>query len=268
MRVRIVAPNHKRWACPPIAIALVRQAYLEVLEQVQRDIRRELADWLPLRADATPYEKLRRLYGELADLVKPRQLAMLERATQSILESVQYDLKQVPGIDAGRLMSGGYHTLHLFKERNARLIKTIGSDQLDKVARVLSNPHVTELHREGTAKVLEQAFNVEPARAEFWAVDQTLKLHAQVNENRQVACGIVGYYWRDSGDEAVRPRHRFLAEQSDNGRIFLWSDPPIVSEPGKPIRKAHPGGDFRCRCIADPAIEGDSGEYEPAEDVE
>ena len=46
----------------------------------------------------------------------------------------------------------------------------------------------------------------------------------------------VRYVWRTQRDERVRTSHRM-----NEGRIFLWSDPPDTGDPGE---------DYNCRCEA------------------
>jgi SPP1 gp7 family putative phage head morphogenesis protein len=234
--------------------------YQSALAELQNWIVQEFHDWLSVRTDswredATPYSKLRRIYGKLGELVRPKELGMIERAAQSIRSNVETSLERVPGIDRAKLLHGGQARIVKFRERNARLITEIGKQHLDRVAKLLESSDVASLHVKGIAEKLQAAFDISESRAEFWARDQTLKLNAEVTKDRQTSVGIEEYFWRDSGDEAVRLRHKELAEMSNRGIAFRWDDPPpIVSEPGQPERRAHPGGDYQCRCTAEPKL--------------
>lgn len=53
------------------------------------------------------------------------------------------------------------------------------------------------------------------------------------------------YIWTTRRDNRVRPDHARL-----EGRICSWNDPPIVDL--RSGRRAHPGGDYNCRCSASP----------------
>ena len=52
------------------------------------------------------------------------------------------------------------------------------------------------------------------------------------------------YVWRTRRDERVRSSHRM-----NDGRVFLWSDPPATE---------HPGEDYNCRCEAVPFVAGET----------
>ena len=71
--------------------------------------------------------------------------------------------------------------------------------------------------------------------------DQTQKLIAQLNQQRQADVGVTHYVWRTSEDERVRPSHR-----RNNGREFAGRSPPPAT--------GHPGNDIQCRCTADPIL--------------
>ena len=61
--------------------------------------------------------------------------------------------------------------------------------------------------------------------------------------------GGFGYYvWTTRKDNKVRPDHARL-----EGRICNWNDPPVVDL--RSGRRAHPGGDYNCRCSAAPLKE-------------
>jgi SPP1 gp7 family putative phage head morphogenesis protein len=53
--------------------------------------------------------------------------------------------------------------------------------------------------------------------------------------------------WSTSHDRRVRDSHKEL-----NGRVFTWDNPPIV-DPARG-RRAHPGQDYGCRCVAVPVM--------------
>ena len=57
--------------------------------------------------------------------------------------------------------------------------------------------------------------------------------------------GFEYYVWTTRKDNKVRPDHARL-----EGRICNWSDPPVVDL--RSGRRAHPSGDYNCRCTAAP----------------
>ena len=98
-----------------------------------------------------------------------------------------------------------------------------------------------------TAKVIQAEFGVSKNKAKFLARQETSLLVSAYREQRYTDAGIREYIWQSSHDERVRKSHKEL-----NGRKFSWDNPPIV-DPATG-RKAHPGEDFGCRCIAVPVI--------------
>jgi len=90
-----------------------------------------------------------------------------------------------------------------------------------------------------------RAFDLPRARAELIARDQTLKLNGQIRQYQQRAAGVTQYRWVAMLDERTRDQHREL----DNS-IHSWDAPPEVA----PGRYEHPGGDYQCRCQAEPIL--------------
>lgn len=134
----------------------------------------------------------------------------------------------------------------LWREQNVGLIKSIPEDDLATVEEVL-----TVARREGwlvgeLAAELEAQFGVSDSRAKLIARDQTLKLNAQITQSSQQSVGVESYTWSTSKDSRVRDTHKDL-----QGTIHKWTDPPIVDDKG---RRAHPGEDYQCRCVAIPIL--------------
>lgn len=97
---------------------------------------------------------------------------------------------------------------------------------------------------EKLVKSIEHDYQVSHSKAKFLARQETSLLMSEFREQRYKSVGVNEYRWSTSGDQRVRPMHKAL-----NGKIFTWDNPPIVDEKG---RRAHPGQDWGCRCIAIP----------------
>ena len=80
---------------------------------------------------------------------------------------------------------------------------------------------------------IQEIGDVTASRAKFIARDQTSKLVATLNRERNQALGIEEYVWRTSKDERVRPTHR-----AKEGKTFRWDDPPKDT--------GAPGEDYNC----------------------
>lgn len=85
-------------------------------------------------------------------------------------------------------------------------------------------------------------------KAKFLARQETNLLTAAYREERYKDVGVERYMWSSSHDKRVRDRHKDL-----DGRVFSWDDPPIVDQATG--RRAHPGQDYNCRCVAIPVFD-------------
>ncbi len=97
---------------------------------------------------------------------------------------------------------------------------------------------------------IQSEFGVSKNKAKFLARQETSLLLSKYRQDRYEKIGIDKYQWSTSGDSRVRDRHKEL-----NGRIFSWDNPPIVDTATG--RRANPGEDFSCRCVAVPIWEDD-----------
>lgn len=139
-------------------------------------------------------------------------------------------------------------TLSASVRENVGLIKTIPDRYFSEVEQVVLRGFRTGERAESLAPEIARRFEVSRDRARFIARDQLSKLNGDLTRNRQRALGIGGYIWRTARDERVRPGHAVL-----EGERFDWNAPPIVDP--RTGRRAHPGHDFNCRCIAEPDLE-------------
>jgi SPP1 gp7 family putative phage head morphogenesis protein len=134
-----------------------------------------------------------------------------------------------------------------FVATNQALVESLTGDAFAAFQSITNRGIQSGLRVEDIAKELLARLKITQNKARFLAVDQTNKLFGQLTELRQTNVGIEEYVWDDSDDERVRPRHRALDQTPQK-----WSKPPIVDL--KTGRRAHPGGDYRCRCQALPVF--------------
>lgn len=168
-------------------------------------------------------------------------------------EDTQAQFKALLGVELLQAEQRLGPTLESFILENVSLVKSIPEELLpDLQSTVLRSVRqgklVDEIKRE-----IQKRFKVKENKALFLAVDQVNKLNGQLTEQRHRNVGIEEYYWDDSGDDKVRPRHRALAVRSEEGETFRYDDPPEVA----PGRYANPGQDYRCRCNALPVLPAD-----------
>lgn len=102
---------------------------------------------------------------------------------------------------------------------------------------------------------IKQRYGVSVRKAKFLARNETSIFMSKYHEHRYSEAGITEYIWSTSHDARVRPalgthgtdNHRVL-----DGRTFRFASPPTV-DPATG-RKANPGQDYNCRCVAIPIL--------------
>ena len=245
------------------------RALMDLAEELDAEIRAALADeGLPVpRRDAAdgalpPFDKgdLLARIRRLAEKVVTRRGRAIDTAIDAVAANVSAvtkatwarQAKAVVGVDLSAVEPNLAPLAARFRRENLDLIVSMAKDKVARVKVILDDaPNArVETIRE---RILEEG-NVTKRQAALIARDQVLSLNGQITQARHEAAGITRYVWRTSGDGDVRPDHRAL-----NGKTFRYDDPPVVNASevrrGRPARREHPGGDFQCRCTAEPVIE-------------
>lgn len=149
-------------------------------------------------------------------------------------------------------------TLALVVNRNVELITSIKNDFINDVgSNVFTNYKNGFRHGELINEIRERG-NVSYSRAKLIARDQTAKINADFEEERNKRLGFDIYKWKGTGDARERDSHRVL-----NNMLCKYSDPTVYSDDeGKTWKKRSSikafigkcGEDFQCRCLAIPYI--------------
>lgn len=178
---------------------------------------------------------------------------LLEGTGEAISRSTAREMERALGIDVRRDFPGMAGMIDDWRAFNVSLIRTgiMGDDQatrvrpsmIEDISALVEDLHSRGIRVEELAGEIQARFGVGDSRAELIARDQTLKLNGQITHHRQRVAGITQYRWITSRDERVRDTHRDL-----DGTLQSWDSPPEVA----PGRYEHPGGDYQCRCTAQP----------------
>lgn len=149
-------------------------------------------------------------------------------------------------------------TLSVAIQQNVELIKSIKNDFINDIgSSVFANYKSGFRHGELINEIRARG-NVSYSRAKLIARDQTAKINADFNEERNKKLGFDVYKWKGTGDERERDSHRVL-----NNMLCRYSDPTVYSDDdGKTWKKRKSiggyigkcGGDYQCRCLAVPYI--------------
>lgn len=190
--------------------------------------------------------------------------AMAKLTRKLSINEWKKQVKSTLGIE----LADDYYTGELFKqlmnewiEENVDLIKSVPQDSLSKMRNLVLEGYRNGKPTTTIVKEIQKVYGMDRRHAQLIARDQIAKLNSQISRMQQEDAGVKEYIWSTSGDSRVREGHRRL-----NNKRFRWDDPPVVDP--KSGRRAHPGEDYQCRCVAlavfdydtvDLPISGDGG---------
>lgn len=132
-------------------------------------------------------------------------------------------------------------------KQNVDLITSIDDDLLKDISGRLTTGIRSGVRVEELRDMIEERYDVTKSKASLIARDQVGKFYGELNRDRQTGLGINSYAWRGTLDQRERPMHVDL-----EGRVFQWGKPPITNAQGD---RNEPGGDYSCRCTAEPVLD-------------
>lgn len=142
--------------------------------------------------------------------------------------------------------------------RNQNLnIKNWSTEQTERMRDFVSRALVKGVNRRGLIDMFQSEWGVTQNKARFLARQETSLFLSSLRRNRSLDAGIRKYRWSTSLDRRVRPANESERKSGENhrrlhGEIFEYGNPPIVNV--KTGRRAEPGEDFNCRCVAIPVV--------------
>lgn len=129
-----------------------------------------------------------------------------------------------------------------YNESQKLNIKNWAPEQVERLRNMVEKYQTSESN-EALTDIIQREWNVSANKAAFLARQETSLFFSKFSMERAKSSGVRRYRWSTSHDERVRVSHKEL-----NGTIHSVDDPPIVDP--KTGRRAHPGCDYNCRCIA------------------
>lgn len=225
------------------------RAEVAALEAITSALLLPALERLIARADALDddipriTEEMRRRWARRSRRWRSLAERMAARLSRFNLAQIRNQFEAVLTVDVVRSEPWLAAELDTWATTNVGLIQGIGDTAIDQMALL-----VTERVRSGNVgrslvKAVEERLEVSRSRATLIARDQTGKLNGRLTQLRQENLGIGGYIWRTVGDARVRDSHARL-----NRTKHRWSDPG-------PANGHHPGGDYQCRCWAEPVLD-------------
>jgi len=139
---------------------------------------------------------------------------------------------------------------------NVGLITSVPQTCLAELQNIITRGWQSSLSNRDISKKIQQAYDMSKKKAQFWARDQMASLNADMTQQQQADAGVQEYIWSTSGDERVRGNPSGKWPKGDHyqldGTRHRWDTPPIVDK--RTGRRAHPGKDYNCRCVALPVF--------------
>ena len=127
-------------------------------------------------------------------------------------------------------------------------IRKFADEEIVKLRQELQPLVMAGYRAESLEKIIKKREGISARKAKFLARQETRLLVAEYTKNRMKQAGITRFRWRTVLDGRERPEHKAL-----NGRIFSWSEPPIID--ARTGETGYPSQAFNCRCWAEPVIE-------------
>lgn len=185
------------------------------------------------------------LRKKLEDLANLTQKLSIQEWKRTVHETLGLDI-----MDDYYLGEFYRQALQEWIDQNVSLIKSIPQEALSEMHSIVSQGFKTGATLTSIEKEIRNTYHVKRSSAKLLARDQIAKLNGQLTKQQQTDAGVNEYIWSTSGDSRVRETHKKL-----DGKKFRWDDPPVVTPPGKPVRRCHPGEDYQCRCVALPVFD-------------
>lgn len=206
----------------------------------------------PNRPDVQFHLRFANLEVQIGKLTDEAALgAQLREVADGVQEHVRGQLKGVNAIPRSPKQEAQARE---FVQKNVSLIKKMTTEQLSRIKTLTSESVAAQWTQAELAAKVQEDFGFTKARSSLIARDQTLKHNAQATEQLHKDVGVTRYRWVTSHDERVRgtPGGKWPkgTHYELDGQMFDYAHPPVVDK--KTGRRANPGVDYQCRCVAVP----------------
>lgn len=131
------------------------------------------------------------------------------------------------GVDLSTVLSasGTEETVGIFINRNVALVKNISDQAQARISDAVFRGYQQRLPAREVAKELRDAAGFARARAIRVASDQTSKLSAALDRERQAEAGLESFKWRHSMKLHPRQRHK-----ERDGKVYKLNDPTLQGD--------------------------------------
>ncbi len=232
---------------------IVREQLIGELDPLLRLAGKRTDAWLDVGAwDERLEEIIASIESQIEAEFGTSSRAIVEQLANDVdednIRQIRKQLRGVLGVDIFLADVGLEALTRGWVRENVRLIKSIETESLREVEGIVARSVRAGIRANEIADQVEARFGVTRSRANLIGRDQISKWNGTLTQQRQEESGITSYIWRTSRDERVRPMHAAL-----EGTEHKWTEPPVTNSKGD---RNHPGGDYQCRCTAEPVIPG------------
>jgi SPP1 gp7 family putative phage head morphogenesis protein len=244
-------------------VARCRELVVEEIKHLQPHWpRRHEGDSL-LATDGIPasvVEAVKRAAARLGNLDEwtKRVVGIVVAANRdSVDDRLAREIRRTIGVDVNAILRSNGPLLQSMRKatnENIALIKSIPEKYFERVKETITAGWVEGVRWEDLVKKIQEDGGVTESRAKLIARDQTSKMNAAFNQERQQQVGVEQYEWSTSQDERVRPSHADM-----DGKICEWANPPLVDD-----ERVHPGEAINCRCVAIPVVDMETEQEQAA----
>lgn len=153
-------------------------------------------------------------------------------------------LTYATGIDLTTQLGGVDLTIEDYLERNTALIRDISDQARGRISDIVFRGVSNRTPTRDVAKEIAEATGLARKRALRVSIDQTVKLSAALDRQRQFELGVTQFVWKHSGKLHYRPEHK-----ERDGKVFDWNSDIGRNDP--------PGYQPFCGCRAQAHLEMD-----------
>lgn len=247
----IVPPLNQAQALGVIMVKIVRYWRNAVASQLLNYYEATLREKNPsFTGDSV--EDIQRILGGLDDgayrlilTLNPELRSWLVKAQKLHAARFVANAKTVAGVDLSTIITEGgvQTTVEAILQRNVALITNLSDTTRSSISEILFAGIQNRTPRVDLAKLISERLDIQRDRALRIASDQSTKLSASLDRERQEEIGINKFIWQHSGKVHFRPEHK-----ARDGKVFSWQDPKLADD--------LPGMKINCGCKAKGYIEG------------
>lgn len=240
-----------------------RETLFLLIAKLKGTLQEKVRNFLRLNPNAKPPEIMNFIITQIERLrqVEILKFATLTATAMTTLVNKQNKKQIIESLQAGASVNVESllndevvkDRLDEFISKNVSLITSVKNDLLTDIEDAVRNNYLESGRIERLSSIITERANVSKSRARLIARDQTLKLNADLQQDRTQSLGIKFYIWQTSRDERVRHTHHKM-----QGLMCRYDDDTVYSDDkGKTWKKrtadmpkTKPGREIQCRCFA------------------